>query len=516
MLNNTTNCQRKHTWKNTHDTHANVASPPLPYAKSKDGLFTLASVNVFNDRGQDLQDVLQTKLKALRPQPDVLFLQEMPPRFELDGYTCVVDKGPRFVRMGVFCRIDSPWVASSIVQFKDSNGPSKRTNFMVAFRSTSGMTVRLGNVHLCGGGPDERALVWSDTSALVTLKSKIAQALVNASVDVVAGDFNSDVHHFLRDRVNVKQSKFLTGIGWKEENIKIWNCTPFEVLENAGYKLAPVETQTSFFGGTPDVMWYRRWLRVSSKQKIDMGAIEADTQVSGTSDHDGIATTFSICKEATAHSSHGAMYLVSHPPAQAPVNLTRMLNGHALPMWVPHCDLAKALRYSDVAINAAVARYGPYRWATQFENVHAFWDFKEDPFDDEEGTRFNGSEHYYQLHKHHGAKEKTAAFKYECSAFEKITPQRAHARGTQIEIREDWLEIRLTIMEKALAYKFNQNTALRNLLCSTYPFPLVSVKEDAYWGTGLNGEGSNHLGTLLMELRNTMIKQKRVRDKNEP
>ena len=45
------------------------------------------------------------------------------------------------------------------------------------------------------------------------------------------------------------------------------------------------------------------------------------------------------------------------------------------------------------------------------------------------------------------------------------------------------------------------DSSLRQLLLSTHPRPLVSVKSDAYWGTGRNGQGLNRLGSLLMELR---------------
>jgi predicted NAD-dependent protein-ADP-ribosyltransferase YbiA (DUF1768 family) len=59
-------------------------------------------------------------------------------------------------------------------------------------------------------------------------------------------------------------------------------------------------------------------------------------------------------------------------------------------------------------------------------------------------------------------------------------------------------------MRTALRHKF-ANSDLRQLLISSYPHPLVSIKNDSYWGVTEAGVGENRLAALLMELREEFV-----------
>lgn len=73
--------------------------------------------------------------------------------------------------------------------------------------------------------------------------------------------------------------------------------------------------------------------------------------------------------------------------------------------------------------------------------------------------------------------------------------------GNQIELRDNWNTVRYDIMLELLRSKF-KNKKLRELLLSTKDAHLEegNMHGDTYWGT-VNGTGENHLGKLLMQIR---------------
>lgn len=90
--------------------------------------------------------------------------------------------------------------------------------------------------------------------------------------------------------------------------------------------------------------------------------------------------------------------------------------------------------------------------------------------------------------------------------FSKLNGPEAKFLGRTIEARSDWDDVKLDIMKLVLIAKFTQNRQLGQLLVGTGDMPLVEENEwkDKYWGK-YKGEGENHLGILLEEVRE-MIK----------
>jgi ribA/ribD-fused uncharacterized protein len=152
-----------------------------------------------------------------------------------------------------------------------------------------------------------------------------------------------------------------------------------------------------------------------------------------------------------------------------------------------------------------VVRFGPYRWAACFENRYDGQKRAEPSFKDDHGVLFRGVEQYYQVHKHRGALSRDNEFLIEQETVRKMEPTEASAWGALVDMREDWPLVKMDIMAQALKCNFNQNIGLGNVLRATYPFPLVYVTKDAFWGTGLDGTGCNHLGTLLVNLREDLF-----------
>ncbi|MEC7984863.1 MAG: NADAR family protein, partial [Myxococcota bacterium] len=68
-----------------------------------------------------------------------------------------------------------------------------------------------------------------------------------------------------------------------------------------------------------------------------------------------------------------------------------------------------------------------------------------------------------------------------------------------------WDAQRDEVMRVAIRQKFTADDSLRTLLLSTAPHPLLSIKNDHYWGITYNGIGCNRLAVLLMELRETIL-----------
>jgi len=78
----------------------------------------------------------------------------------------------------------------------------------------------------------------------------------------------------------------------------------------------------------------------------------------------------------------------------------------------------------------------------------------------------------------------------------------SEARRFQPEVRPDWKEVNIQIMDVVLWHKFNQHQDLRDELLSTGNAELVENSDkDAFWGIGHEGKGRNELGKALERLR---------------
>jgi ribA/ribD-fused uncharacterized protein len=83
------------------------------------------------------------------------------------------------------------------------------------------------------------------------------------------------------------------------------------------------------------------------------------------------------------------------------------------------------------------------------------------------------------------------------------TPSLAKKLSKKYKKREDWYDISLKVMEKALRVKFSIRK-LRRMLLATDDMYLQEGNRwnDTFWGVDLKtGKGENHLGRLLMKIR---------------
>lgn len=120
-----------------------------------------------------------------------------------------------------------------------------------------------------------------------------------------------------------------------------------------------------------------------------------------------------------------------------------------------------------------------------------------------DGIYWRTSEHYYQAQKFDNPeiKQKIA---------NAATPKEASniGRDRNLPLRENWDEIKNSIMFEAVYYKFKQNENIKNKLIETGKSQIVeaTVKEN-YWGCGPNNDGKNYYGKILVSVREKLKKE---------
>ena len=149
-----------------------------------------------------------------------------------------------------------------------------------------------------------------------------------------------------------------------------------------------------------------------------------------------------------------------------------------LPGWVKLSLVADALGYGQAGINLALqhTQQVPWLWATEFENVHTTWRFVE-PRITIYGQQYADSEAYYKAEK----------WKLPISA------------------AVIWDAKKVEVMTRAVTAKFQNSEEVRQLLISTHPFPLLSIKNDPFWGFDARQGGQNMLAVILMDLRQKYV-----------
>lgn len=128
---------------------------------------------------------------------------------------------------------------------------------------------------------------------------------------------------------------------------------------------------------------------------------------------------------------------------------------------------------------------GQYAWLSNFYTAPV-------PLD---GVNYLSVEHAYQAAKTLNPKLRLKI---------KLTSSAGSAKrlGRQLELREDWEDVKLKIMEDLVYQKFTIHEGLRLKLVATNPAELVEGNHwgDTFWGV-CKGEGENHLGKILMIVR---------------
>jgi ribA/ribD-fused uncharacterized protein len=92
------------------------------------------------------------------------------------------------------------------------------------------------------------------------------------------------------------------------------------------------------------------------------------------------------------------------------------------------------------------------------------------------------------------------------------TPGEAKRQGQLLTLRQDWEKMRLTVMEHLVRQKFYKHKELASKLLATGNEELVEGNTwgDRFWGR-VDNNGENHLGRILMKVREELREQEQVR-----
>lgn len=117
-----------------------------------------------------------------------------------------------------------------------------------------------------------------------------------------------------------------------------------------------------------------------------------------------------------------------------------------------------------------------------------------------DGVEYPTSEHAYQAAK----SIDPAARKYILGC---KTPREAKRAGKALTLRENWDIIKIDIMTEIVRDKFTRHPDLAVKLLATGDARLIEGNTwgDIYWGV-CNGKGYNHLGKILMQVREELKK----------
>jgi ribA/ribD-fused uncharacterized protein len=91
------------------------------------------------------------------------------------------------------------------------------------------------------------------------------------------------------------------------------------------------------------------------------------------------------------------------------------------------------------------------------------------------------------------------------------TPGIAKKMGRSLLLRPDWESMKLDVMLDLLRQKFGHST-LHDLILKTGEAKLIEGNTwgDRFWGQ-VDGEGTNHLGRLLMQVRGELHRKSQIK-----
>lgn len=134
-----------------------------------------------------------------------------------------------------------------------------------------------------------------------------------------------------------------------------------------------------------------------------------------------------------------------------------------------------------------------------FKNEYAFLSNFYPCFVEYGGLRFPSVEHAYQAAK---CRDRSDMVKFTVIP----TPGEAKKAGRLVAMRDDWELIKLDVMTDLVAQKF-ERPDLKAKLLQTRDSEIVEGNwwNDTFWGV-CKGVGCNHLGKILMNVRNSICK----------
>jgi hypothetical protein len=228
--------------------------------------------------------------------PDFIFIQECEIEcIKLNNYTIVQFPHNKVELVEIFIKNDSLWEIYFTEQFNSTYSYTTRACRIIYVKHKyTNKIMKLANIHLCGGRYDENdyigGMLVGSINDIHNRKLEILRELVDKyNIDIIAGDFNSDINCYKYNKVATEQLKFFKNISPKTKYkiFEEWNKCPYIYLKNNNYTLSSkTKGYTSIYKTHPDSIWYKN---CNEKQ---MSYIDLITKY--LSDHNGIYSLF-IC-----------------------------------------------------------------------------------------------------------------------------------------------------------------------------------------------------------------------------
>jgi N-glycosidase YbiA len=117
-----------------------------------------------------------------------------------------------------------------------------------------------------------------------------------------------------------------------------------------------------------------------------------------------------------------------------------------------------------------------------------------------DGKSWQTVEHYYQAHKYQGTDREDLMERIRTAK----TPELAAeiGRNPQYQMRRDWDDRKCEIMYCAVWKKFSTHLDIQRILVDTGEVEIIEDSPvDYFWGCGGDRTGANHLGQILMKIR---------------
>lgn len=121
------------------------------------------------------------------------------------------------------------------------------------------------------------------------------------------------------------------------------------------------------------------------------------------------------------------------------------------------------------------------------------------------GLVFPSSEHAFMYAK---LKDNADPDKAHYEKIIKMEPNEVKRWGRRVNLRIDWNRIRIQVMSEIVESKFRHNPALAAQLMRLEDYYIEETNNwnDTFWGV-CNGVGKNHLGNILMTVRDILINE---------
>jgi N-glycosidase YbiA len=119
------------------------------------------------------------------------------------------------------------------------------------------------------------------------------------------------------------------------------------------------------------------------------------------------------------------------------------------------------------------------------------------------GENWATVEHYYQAQKFLGTKFEDLMVQIQTAP----TPEIAAQIGRKLEHQPhpDWEYRKREVMYRAVSQKFTTHLSIQQILIETENAEIIEDSPgDYFWGCGIEGNGANHLGRILMQVRDRL------------